>query len=525
MKRIGSTHHPSIINTVLGPVTLGPSSSHLAGPLGLGRLARSIIGCEPQRIAIAFNEGGSLAGTYRGHRTDCALVAGALGWGSDDERIPRALIEARSAGVQVTVEVEPLDSDHPNTIRMRLSGAGEIEVEVMGTSEGGGAVLLSSVDGYQTVMDGQHRMLLVWLQDENDSCVTRLLPGAKVLCKDGPLLTVKIPATLTPQQREELTQHPAICRIQPVDPVGPAPGEGAGDDPLFASATEILDLARSHDLNLSELGLQYEMNRQGWTEEEVRAQVDRMLDVMRASLEQGLSEELKFGGGIVTQGGNRLLDALSRGQTLGGGVMTRAAAYAMAVNEVNASLGLIVAAPTAGGCGVLPGALFATAEEMEIEGERETLADALLAAGAIGAVFAQRVTFLAELCGCQVESGAGAAMVAAALVELRGGTVTQSLDAASLTLQNILGMECDPVAGLMEVPCITRNALGAVNAILCVDIVMAGVPSVLPLDEVLDAVYETGRLRPVQCNGTGGLAITPTSKRLAEEFLAKGDDS
>ena len=109
-------------------------------------------------------------------------------------------------------------------------------------------------------------------------------------------------------------------------------------------------------------------------------------------------------------------------------------------------------------------------------------------------------------------------MAAAAIVSLRGGTVQQSLEAAAICLQNILGMECDPVAGLMEVPCITRNALGAVNAIMSADIVSIGVGSVIPLDEVLDAVYETGRMRPVQCSGTGGLAITATSKKLAEEF-------
>jgi L-serine dehydratase len=188
----------------------------------------------------------------------------------------------------------------------------------------------------------------------------------------------------------------------------------------------------------------------------------------------------------------------------------------MAVNEVSASLGLIVAAPTAGACGVLPGALFAAAEDLGVQDNEDALIDALLAAGAVGAVFAQRATFLAELCGCQVESGAGAAMAAAAVVEMRGGTPRQALDAASISLQNILGMECDPVAGLMEVPCINRNALGAVNALMSADIVLAGVDSVIPFDEVVDAVYETGRFRPVQCNGTGGLATTPTGRALRD---------
>jgi len=524
MNRRGSARHPSIINAVLGPVMIGPSSSHLAGPLRIGRLAHSIIGGPARRVGIAFNEGGSLAGTYRGHRTDCALVAGVLGWETHDERIPSALHCARDRGVQVSVDIHPLDSDHPNAICLQLKGEADRLTEVIGTSEGGGAVLVSRVDGAGTRLDGEHHHLLVWLKDPGDAGrVEELMPGAKKVCRDGRLLTLRVCGPLDDSTGEILRTSRAVQRYREVPPVMPAPEKGAADRPLFTSAREAAGVALEEDLDLAGLALRYEMNRQGWSKEKVGAHARDILAVMRAGRDRGLSEDLQFSGGIAKQGGAALFRAQRQGETLITGAVGRASAYAMAINEVNASLGIIAAAPTAGGCGVLPGALLATMEELGKEDDDELLTQALLAAGAVGAIFAQRVTFLAELCGCQVESGAGAAMAAAALIWLRGGTLRQSFDGAAITLQNILGMECDPVAGLMEVPCITRNALGAANAVLTADIVLTGVDSVIPLDEVLDAVYETGRMRPVQCSGTGGLAVTQTSRRLAEESRQRHD--
>ncbi len=525
MNRQGSTYHPSILDTVLGPITLGPSSSHMSGPVRLGRLARAILSFEPKRVEITFNEGGSFAGTYRGHRTDCGLVAGLVGWDTGDPRIPGALRMAQDAGLAVEFKVQSIASDHPNTVRFRAWGSTGEYGEIMGTSEGGGAVRISFVDGHRTALDGQWPALLIRLRGQSDAgnvagAVRGMSPDAKVLESDGLLLTIRLTETLQPDYLQALLKRPEVASLREVEPAFLAPRRGASSTPLFSSARQLLEQATATDAGLCDLALRYEVNRLGWTPEEIRSRAGVMLDVMRAARDRGLSEDLPLSGGIVKQGGRRLFEALGRGQAISKGTMTRAAAYAMAVNEVNASLGLIVAAPTAGACGVLPGALFAAAEELGVDGEREALVDALLTAGAVGTIFAQRATFLAELCGCQVESGAGAAMAAAAVVEMKGGTARQALDAASISLQNILGMECDPVAGLIEVPCITRNALGAVNALLCADIVLAGVESAIPFDEVVDAVYEIGRFRPVQCNGTAGLAATPTGRAIEQRVWA-----
>jgi L-serine dehydratase len=486
----------------------------------LGRLARALVSFEPRRVEIAFNEGGSFAGTYRGHRTDCALAAGLLGWDTDDPRIPQAINEARARGVDIAFAVARLETDHPNTVRFRLRGPRGEHSEVVGTSEGGGAVRVSRLDGMRTDLDGQWPVLLARLRpgaptDDLVRALVELSDGARVRANDGNLLTLELSAPLGPQALETAARRPEVVSCRQVEPVSLAPRPGASRTPLFSTAADLLYLAAQRRAGLSDLAVSYEAGRLGWTPAQIRTHAGRMVSVMRQALDRGLSEELPLSGGIVKQGGCRLHEAVRLGRTVSSGTMTRAAAYAMAVNEVSASLGLIVAAPTAGSCGVVPGALFAAAEDLGIADRKDALVDALLAAGAVGAVFAQRATFLAELCGCQVESGAAAAMAAAAVVEMKGGSPRQSLDAASISLQNILGMECDPVAGLMEVPCITRNALGAVNALMSADIVLAGVESAIPFDEVVDAVYETGRFRPVQCNGTAGLAATPSGRALA----------
>ncbi len=519
----GSTYHPSILDNVLGPITLGPSSSHMSGPVRLGRLTREILPFEPRQAEITFNAGGSFAGTYRGHHTDCALIAGLLGWDTDDPRIPLALEQARASGMEVTVAVGNLPTDHPNAVRFRAKGRSGESGEVMGTSEGGGAIRVSSIDGCRTSLDGQWPILLIYKKpdaraDDIARVAASLSPGARMLACDGPLLTIGLAEPLPPESLATLLSRPGLAGLRQVEPVFLPPRRGALGTPLFTSGMELLNLAVERRARLCDIGLDYEAGRLGWTGPEIRNHAGRMVAVMRAARDRGLSEELPLCGGIVKQGGRRLYEAVRRGESISSGTMARAAAYAMAVNEVSASMGLIVAAPTAGGCGVLPGAIFAAAEALGFRDDGEAVVDALLTAGAVGAVFAQRATFLAELCGCQVESGAGTAMAAAAVVEMKGGTPGQALDAASISLQNILGMECDPVAGLMEVPCINRNALGAVNAVLSADIVLAGVGSAIPFDEVVDTVYETGRFRPVQCSGAGGLAVTPTGLALRDRF-------
>jgi L-serine dehydratase len=216
----------------------------------------------------------------------------------------------------------------------------------------------------------------------------------------------------------------------------------------------------------------------------------------------------------------RFSDLMSAGRLLDGGALNRIILYVTALMEVKSSMGVIVAAPTAGACAALPGAIIAMAEEMEL-GE-EKMAKALLASGLIGVFIATHWTFAAEVGGCQAEGGSAGSMAATALVSLADGTLAQAVAAASMALQNMLGLICDPVANRVEVPCLGKNAMAASNAIACANLALAGYDPVIPLDEVIETARRVGDQLPRElcCTALGGLSITPTSKAIEQKLAA-----
>ncbi len=251
------------------------------------------------------------------------------------------------------------------------------------------------------------------------------------------------------------------------------------------------------------------------TREEVLAEMQKNLDVMRESVERGLNEKVESVSGL-SGGEARKLFKYGKHNPFSGYTACRAAASAMAVVEVNAAMGRIVAAPTAGASGILAGALIESARQRGWSDE--TLVEGLFTAGAVGLLFAKNATISGAGGGCQAETGVAASMTAAALVEISGGAPVQALDAAAMAMKNVLGLICDPVAGLVECPCIKRNALGAVNAMLCADMALAGVTSLIPFDEVVAAMFAVGKdIRPeYRETAKGGLATTPTGKAVAQ---------
>jgi L-serine dehydratase len=206
------------------------------------------------------------------------------------------------------------------------------------------------------------------------------------------------------------------------------------------------------------------------------------------------------------------------GALLDAGMLNLMILYVTALMEVKSAMGIIVAAPTAGSCGALPGAVVGAADAL---GRSESdIARALLAAGMIGVFISAHATFAAELCGCLAECGSGSGMAAAALVALAGGSARQAVDAAAMAIQNVLGLICDPVANRVEVPCLGRNAMAASNALACANMVLAGYEAVVPLDEVIETMDRVGRSLPMElrCTALGGLAITPTSQAIARRL-------
>ena len=277
------------------------------------------------------------------------------------------------------------------------------------------------------------------------------------------------------------------------------------------SLSSLIDAAEG--IGLAEAARQNEMKYNEISQAEIDEKMREALDVMRQSAQRGFDPKMHSMSGMTGGQAYKLQQADQAGITAGGGFLGRASARAMAIAECNAAMGKIVAAPTAGACGILPAALLTAQEEYGLSDE--TLIDGLIVAGAVGEVIAARASISGAQGGCQAECGSAAAMAAAALVYIRGGSAKQCADACAFALMNVMGLVCDPVHGLVEVPCVYRNASGVAGALVAADLALAGIPSPLPPDEVIDAMKAVGEQLPpsLRETGEGGCASCPSCKR------------
>ena len=288
----------------------------------------------------------------------------------------------------------------------------------------------------------------------------------------------------------------------------------------FNSLIEWCNLADKYDISLAEVVVKWEASVSGKKETEIRNKMHNNLMVMQKSIEEGLRKKEATMGGLANGEAVKVRDAIKKG-IIADDRISRVSYRALAVGELNAAMGCIVAAPTAGACGILPATLVTVAEEKDLSDEE--LVDALFVAAGIGIVIAEKATIAGAEGGCQAECGSAASMAAGAVVYLNKGTPEQVLDAAGLALKSALGLVCDPVAGLVEVPCIKRNAHMAVQALAAADLALAGIRSIIPADEVIGAMAEIGKDMSSKYKETakGGLAATPTGKKIMEELLGK----
>lgn len=287
---------------------------------------------------------------------------------------------------------------------------------------------------------------------------------------------------------------------------------------MFKSVKELIEMCEAQDKKIHEIMLEQEMEVTGLSEADVYAHMDKNLQTMENALDEGLAGVTSTTG---LTGGDAVLikEYLKTGKSLSGATLLDAVSKAVATNEVNAAMGKICATPTAGSAGVVPGVLFGL--KPRLEPTRKDMLNFLLTSGAFGFVVANNASISGAAGGCQAEVGSAAAMAAGATVELAGGSPQQSAEAFAICLKNMLGLVCDPVAGLVEVPCVKRNAAGASNAIVSADMALAGVTSRIPTDEVIEAMYKIGQTMPstLRETGRGGLAGTPTGQRLKQEIF------
>lgn len=279
----------------------------------------------------------------------------------------------------------------------------------------------------------------------------------------------------------------------------------------FKKAAELLSLCKEYDKPISQIMMDRECEMTEKPLDEIRSRMAVSLHIMKDATKEAINQPSQSMGGLIGGESRKLSDLQSSGKNIAGNLISKAIAYSMGVLEVNASMGLIVAAPTAGSSGVIPGVLLALQEEYDFTDDQ--IIDALFTCSAIGYLAMLNATVAGAVGGCQAEIGVAAAMAAAAVVELMGGTPEQCTDAASTVLMNMLGLVCDPVGGLVEYPCQNRNASGASNAIVAAEISLAGIHQLIPLDEMMDIMYTVGKKLPAELRETalGGCALSPSA--------------
>lgn len=497
----------SIFNDVLGPVMRGPSSSHCAAALRIGRLARDLMGGSIQRVLVEFDRSGSLPTTHASQGSDMGLFGGLLGWDADDERLPDSDKALHDSGIALCIETVDVGDPHPNTYRLTLSNDTETH-SLRAISTGGGMIEVLAIDERPISLFGD-REIDLGAFGMPGRCLKPVLPVLTHPDSRVPFMTCEEMLRYI-----NLSPNPSPSRSylagrgEPETPPSPRrndwPGEGAG--------------GRGSEAPLWKLAAQYEGMRGGLTEAEVLEKSVALIRILRRSVAQGIAGT-HYEDRILGHQSGRFAELMDAGKLLNGGALNRIVLYVTALMEVKSSMGVIVAAPTAGACAALPAAVIAMGEELGLD-ELE-MAKAFLASGLIGVFIATAWSFAAEVGGCQAEGGSAACMAAAALVQLGGGSLTQSLAASSMALQNMLGLICDPIANRVEAPCLGKNIMAASNALSCANIALAGYDPLIPLDEVIETAKRVSAQMPreLRCTALGGLSISPTSKAIEERLI------
>ena len=509
--------YPSIFNDVIGPVMRGPSSSHTAASVRIASLARMFLGTTPVRALFEFTPDGSLATTYAGQGSDIGLASGLLGYSLYDDRLPDSLQQAKAEGLSIEFKISDYTAAHPNTYKVTLWDVTGKSLSLIALSTGGGMIEVIEVEGVPTDIQGDSFELLLFVAVPFVQEQKEILQTFATRCgSPAPLIhplcaNIKSSAPFSEKLIEALRAHFPQAILRSAEPVLPTRLNQGCEIP-FLTASQMTDYAKKHQqTELWELAALYESRRGDRPIHEVIDQMREIVVLMKASVASG-----KQG----THYHDRILDAQApkycqaQAQLIQTGAQNAVIQAVLALMDVKSSMGVIVAAPTAGSCAALPGSILGVAESLGADDD--TCAKALLAAGLIGVFITHRSTFSAEVAGCQAECGAASGMAAAGLTTLLHAPLEISLNATSLALQNILGMICDPVANRVEVPCMGKNVMAAVNALACANMAVAGIPCLIPLDEVIETMDAVGKSIPreLRCTALGGLSITPTAKAI-----------
>lgn len=548
------------LRDIIGPIMVGPSSSHTAGALAIARMARRLCGSAPRRVTFTLY--GSFAHTGRGHGTDKALVAGMLGLAADDLAIRNSFELAERAGIDVALTFDTKTAqEHPNTVDVTIEEQDGTTLDVRGVSIGGGAAVITRIDGIDVDITGEHTSIVVHQQDECGvlahiasclaTCGINIATTRMFRTRRGAdaFTVMETDDAIAAQVRALIEDHPSVhsVRIIPAaaaqggadaetDEARAADATGAASEPaqddasgarLDAAAAE-RELARWDFISGSELLTRCAQERASiaqtfrrreealaalnGSDAAIDAYLDRVLDVMRDAAHAPLDHGTPSIGGLIGGEAHAIIASTEAGvPTLLDPLGITATAFALATLETNASMGRIVATPTAGSAGVVPAVLLALEERRGFT--QEQLREGLLTAAAVGYLVARNASVSGAEGGCQAEVGTACAMAAAAAVEMCSGTPEQALSAASNALTSLMGLVCDPVGGLVEVPCQKRNATAAITSLVSAQIAFAGIENLVDFDETVAAMDAVGRALPFELreSALGGIAAAPSA--------------
>ena len=505
---------------VLGPVMTGPSSSATAGACRIGLIGRMLLGGEPEEAIVSFTE--SFGCKYSGNKTHAALIGGLLGYPVNAVELQNAIAIAEDHGMAMEIRIIPdppktTEGPQPISITAAVQRGGR-EVVYTGLSVGGGEIVIADVNGLSTALAGTENAVFVFYEPGRRPDVTGTLEeplGAAWRHGD----TVSMIVLPKPPAPASIARLESLAGVRGVGVLKSLLSYALKDTaPLFRSIQDMVDYCAANSCTLADAAIAFEKKRSGLAEEETRTMGRAIWNVMRAAVAKGLEGDNKVLSGLADgSGGFKLARRVKEGRAFCGDTAGMASAMALACMEYNACMGCVVAAPTAGACGVLPGALQAAAAK--VGAPEKKVVEALLVSALIGVVIATRAPVSGTMGGCQSEVGVASAMAAAALAYLDGGSAEQSSHAVAIALKNILGLVCDPVAGAVEVPCVKRNALGVVNAMVAADMALAGIKSAIPADDTVTALCNVQVELPpsLRNSGCGGLCASPTAQRLTEE--------
>ncbi len=512
---------PSIFNDVIGPIMRGPSSSHCAAALRIGKIARDVMKNKIEKVLVEFDTNGSLATTHKSQGSDMGLFGGLLGLNADDEKLINSESAILDTGIKIDIKIHQLRTTHPNTYKLTLTNQ-LYQHQIVAVSTGGGMIEIIELDGIPITMRGDYFETIIYLKKDGQKIQNEIinkLSVDEVLVHKGnnlEIVEIKSQKFLDDVLKEELLENVSVIEIKEINPVLPILSTNDTNVP-FLDCEGMSKFNQDKNWPLWKLAQHYESQRGNITEKEVFEKMKKVVNVVKKSIYEGLAGT-EYEDRILGFQSGKFVDMEKQNKLLNGGILNTIVPYVTAMMEVKSSMGIIVASPTAGACATLPGTCVAVAKEMNLSDDDITRA--MLAAGMIGIFIAAHSTFAAEVGGCQAEGGSASGMTAAALVTMMNGTSEQATSAAAMAIQNMLGLICDPVANRVEVPCLGKNVMAASNAFCCANMSLSMYDPVIPLDEVITAMNEVGESLPTTlcCTALGGLSITKTSQEIEKRL-------